>query len=132
MSNSNENWHAVETYKSLMQYGGTVLRFVLLVNGGAALALLTFLGNAVTKSGANLDFRWPMACYLIGVIIGGLATCTAYVTQLALFNEEMNRQNRFTSRSHTFWLNWTIAFAVLGILCFAVGSLIAVFKLTIA
>ncbi len=43
---SNTDWHAEETYKSLMLYGNNAIRYVLLINGGAIIALLTFLGNS--------------------------------------------------------------------------------------
>jgi len=38
-------WHDKETYKSLIQIGTSALRFILLANGGAAIAILALLGN---------------------------------------------------------------------------------------
>ena len=46
-------WHAQETYKSLMEYGTNVFRYCFITNGAAIVALLTFVGNLSSKSGAS-------------------------------------------------------------------------------
>ena len=47
------SWHAQETYKSLMEYGTNVFRYCFITNGAAIVALLTFVGNLSSKSGAS-------------------------------------------------------------------------------
>lgn len=123
---SDEDWHQQETYKSLMMYGDNAVKFVLLVNGGAILSLLTFLGNFLKAGSASVDMAWPMACFLLGVIVGGASHITAYLTQLALFNESSARPFK---RQHTYWLNWSLALVTLGILLFGVGSVLALLEL---
>lgn len=98
---TDDNWHQQETYKSLMLYGNNAVKFVLLVNGGAVIALLTFLGNLVKNNSVSIDMAWPMGCFLVGVMVGGLATITAYMTQLSLYNESIGNTLK---REHTFWL----------------------------
>ena len=117
-----DDWHQQETYKSLMLYGNNVVKFVLLVNGGAVIALLTFLGNFLKKSEASIDMAWPMGCYLLGIILGGVANMTAYQTQLALYNEGMGNNLRL---EHTIWLNITIILVTIGIALFGAGSILS-------
>jgi len=38
----NNNWHLEETYKSLIQISLVVMRFILIANGGAAVALMAY------------------------------------------------------------------------------------------
>ena len=103
--NDNElEGHVLETYRSLMLYGSTGLKFVLTVNGGAAIAVLTFLGHLVSRGGVAPDLRGPLSMFLIGVITGGLATLTTYLTQLTLFNEAVGRTLPKWQRTHVFWL----------------------------
>ncbi len=78
MDTNPDNWHQVETYQSLMQYGSSTLRFVLLVNGGVAVGLLTFVGNTVTKSVISIDMKWSIIWFLCRIICGGLGNGTAY------------------------------------------------------
>jgi len=40
-----KDWHKEETYKSLILIGLSALKFVLLANGGAAVAILAFIGK---------------------------------------------------------------------------------------
>ncbi len=114
--------HLIETYKSLIQLGTFGLKFIQIVNGGAAIALLAYLGN-VTKSGGEApDLVWPMTFFIIGLILGGLATVTAYLTQLHLYNEGLGVVQ---SGEHKLWLWASIGLCVLGLASFAVGSLTA-------
>lgn len=131
MAEETKDWHDIETYKSLIQYGGTVLRFVLLANGGAAIALLSFLGNAHARHGLSFDMRWPMVCFVAGVAVGGFATITAYLTQLTLYNESLRRSPCAKVWRHTLWLYLSLLLVVLGVVAFGLGALLAVWKLDI-
>lgn len=119
--------HAVETYKSLMRYGATGLRFVLISNGAAAIAIMTFVGHLVSSGAETVpDMRWPLALFVLGVFLGGVAVATTYMTQLRLFNEVANKHEQ----KHVFWLHLTLALYIVGILHFGAGSLLAVWKLS--
>jgi hypothetical protein len=63
--------HAIETYKSLTQIALEMLKLLALLNGGAAVALLAYLGNVSGKSGSVLNMRLPMICYCIGLMLCG-------------------------------------------------------------
>lgn len=131
MSDDFEIQHKVETFRSLMTYGAMGLRYVLVANGAAALAVLTFLGHLVSSEAPSLpDLRGPLALFVSGVVLGGFAVATAYMTQLNLFNEEVNEAFNDGSSPHRFWMITTIILLLLGIIAFAAGALWGVWRLT--
>jgi len=123
---TNSNWHQEETYKSLMLYGNNAVKYVLLVNGGAVISILTFLGNFLKDHKTSINMGWPMACFLIGIVVGGMAHITAYLTQFVLYNEGNGDQLKF---KHTVWLYTSLVLVVIGILLFGVGSVLALLEL---
>lgn len=76
--------HGIETYKSLIQLGTFGLKFVQIVNGGGAIALLAYLGDVTSSGHPAPDLTWPMALFVGGLILGGSAAVTAYLMQLRL------------------------------------------------
>src|SRR5205823_11459478 len=79
--------HWLETYKSLISLSIEGFKFSALINGGAAVALLAYLGNVVGKGGVAPDMRCPMAFLLAGLASCGASLFVAYLTQLRLLNE---------------------------------------------
>ncbi|MEH6451396.1 MAG: hypothetical protein V7765_22225, partial [Oleispira sp.] len=65
--NFNEEAH-LEQFKSLMQVSVLALRSAMIINGGAALALLTFLGNLKENTGM-LQFICALKFYIVGVAL---------------------------------------------------------------
>lgn len=79
--------HFVETFKSLITLSVEGFRYLALINGGALVALLAYLGN-VTKNGVALpDLRCALFFFLFGLVGCGVALFFAYCTQLRLFQE---------------------------------------------
>ena len=116
------DWHAEETYKGLIQISLSGLRFAVFANGGAAVALLAFLGK---ESVAALSFgavRTAMVLFITGIALGGLAHVTAYVTQLRLYGESaLNNPQAGLFRHNTFlWA--TLVLVVASIVAFAAGA----------
>src|SRR6266852_4155989 len=81
--------HAVETFKSLILVSLQGLRLLALFNGGAAVALLAYLGNVAGKGIALPDMRYPMKLYLAGLGFCGLAFLAGYLTQSFLYRESI-------------------------------------------
>lgn len=115
------NWHLEETYKSLIQIGVSGLRFVLLANGGAVIAILAFVGE-LSASKTNLPpLYWSLGYFLAGIFFGGLSHITGYITQLILYNEEKgNKQVCFMG--HNLWLYISLFLVFAGVVCFGLGA----------
>ncbi len=128
-----EQWLQEETYKTLSTYGSSAIKTVLLLNGGAVLSLLTFLGNFLKNGGTSLDMAWPMGCFLTGIILGSTANILAYFTQLSAFNSRVTEENKIshwiTDVNYIRWFNSIMVCIVLGVLLFCVGAFFALLKL---
>lgn len=120
--------HAVETYKSLVQVSVEGMKLLALLNGGAAVALLAYLGNLAGKSPTMPDMRCPMAFFLAGLVLCGFCFSTSYLTQLTLYNESMGWPNNRFYQKHKFWLPVTMLLVLASILAFAFGSYTAVVR----
>ncbi len=115
--------HAVETFKSLILVSLQGLKLLALFNGGAAVALLAYLGNVAGKGLPVPNMRLPMACYVVGLIACGLAFFFGYLTQFRLYNESMGWSPQRQLVKHQVV---GIIFALLSLAAFAVGSCVAV------
>ena len=110
----------METYKSLISISVEGFKYLALINGGAAVALLAFLGN-LTKNGKPAPaLHWPMLWFLIGLAACGAAMFFAYATQLKLLNE-INR-SRTVPVSHSFLLYVAMACYVVSLGSFCIGA----------
>lgn len=116
------NWHVQETYKSLIQIGNGLLRFILIVNGGAALAVMAFIGTIYPLDNGYPNVLPSLSSFLIGIFFAGLAHYTAYRTQLKLYQEGQVHSKADSSRSHTFWLNLSGTFVIISIIFFGIGA----------
>jgi hypothetical protein len=117
--NGDGDWHQIETYKSLIQFGAFGLKFLQVVNGGAVLALLAYLGDVTGAGRSAPDVTYPMILFVAGLALSGAATITVYLTQLALYNEG----NRALSDGvHGRWLWLSIGLCGLSLVSFAVGA----------
>jgi hypothetical protein len=96
------DWHLTETYKSLITLTVEALKMLALLNGGAAIAILTYLGNLASRQPAAVhlpDIKLALWCYSGGVAATTLAFIFAYATQLRLFIEERDRRGGLRRRT---------------------------------
>src|SRR5690349_6461424 len=65
-----------EMFKSVLESGHNALKAVMLINGGAAVAFLAFLGNLLTKSQAVKmgDFPKALLCFVFGALLSAMAS----------------------------------------------------------
>ena len=124
------DWHREETYKSLIQIGITALKFVLVANGGAVIALLAFLGKTQGTNAPLPGISCSLAAFLIGVFLGGLACVTAYLTQLFLYNEPVEKSDLKLLKRHETWLLSTVILVIIGVISFGLGSWLGLKALT--
>lgn len=107
----------LEMFRSVIQAGILALRTPILINGGAAVALLAFIGNIWTKSqSASVagSLTSAMLFFVIGVLCGGLATAGTYFSQFCY----RHRYNKTAVTFHSF----TVLTAVGAYVLFGFGA----------
>jgi len=118
------NWHLQETYKSLITISVECLKMLVVVNGGAAVAVLTYLGNLVGRSSPQhpIHITPAILCYCGGLLAAVLALMFSYLVQLRLYNEESAVQwNVPVRRRHGRLLWMSIALAIIAAAAFGMG-----------
>jgi uncharacterized membrane protein YidH (DUF202 family) len=121
MTDDISDQHWIETYKSLITLSIEGFKFTSLANGGAAVALLAYLGNISSKGASVPDMRWAMAAFLAGIVACGFAMVFAYLTQLQLLNESRRGAAR-PALSHAWFLWSAIVLVVVSVVLFGLGS----------
>ena len=84
-----------DLFRSVIELATISLKAVLLVNGGAAIALLAFLGNiASTQPRSSLVsiLAFALLCFTIGVLVGLIGMGISYLTQYGFLNAETEHQ----------------------------------------
>ncbi|UOF13248.1 hypothetical protein IEQ11_16005 [Lysobacter capsici] len=79
------SWN-LEGFRQVIALGQSTLQSIMLINGGAAVALLAFLGNLInnkSKSVSLLPFADAMQAFVIGVFLAAAAYAITYLSQLA-------------------------------------------------
>lgn len=112
----------LEGIRAINQAGDSALRGAILINGAAAVALLAFLGSVwASKSGIKPDFaNFPgaMLTFLLGVLVGAIATGTKYLALFAGHSGSTRTFNLINAVTILLVLASYIAFLVGGILAF--------------
>ena len=83
-------------FKGLLTLGVESLKIMALINGGAAVAILAYLGNIASRTPPPAHMphmRSALLLYAAGVLATALAFIGAYATQLRLYNEERARHD---------------------------------------
>jgi len=124
--------HYTETYKSLITLSVEGFKFCALANGGAAVALLAYLGNIASKGASVPNMRLPMAWFLVGLGLCGLAMFLAYLTQLYLFRESRDGAlpGAVMANRHRWMHTSSMTAFALSLAAFCVGSWTAVTRFT--
>lgn len=112
--------HALETYKSLIGLGTETLKAMQLLNGGAIVAILAYLGQVKSEPTFAQNISCPLLYFTLGLSISTFAFLLAYFTQFSLFNELVNQS--YQGKRHTFWLWLALLCLFLGLLFFIVGA----------
>ena len=118
--------HAIETFRSLITIAVAALQMLVLLNGGAIVALLAYLGQLSSRSDLAGRVATPLAWFVAGLILAGLAFIGAYVTQLLLYGESVLKKKE----RHGIALRMTVIVSLLSVGAFAVGAFEGVAVLT--
>jgi hypothetical protein len=120
----------LEPFKAMIQITLETLRLLFFLNGGAAVALLTYVGNIKTNAACTLSTQalgFAMACFVVGLFTCTLAFGASYATQSALFRQNPARP----TMAHAKWVWTTVALGILSLSSFSIGALHAATHLLI-
>ena len=108
-----------------MKYALEGIKILFILNGAAAVSILTFVGNR--ESGTD-ELIYSMVLFSGGAATGPIALFFAYLTQLKYGNAEMSARNRGYSWAVGFhWVTYVVVFT--GIALFLLGVACAGFGL---
>jgi hypothetical protein len=128
MPDTQTQWHLTETYKGLITLSVEGLKMLALVNGGAAVAILAYLGSIASHptTAPVPHIRSALICYSLGLLLTVLAFITAYLTQLRLYGEEVSRAsgNKF-GQYHVIGVATGCLLALLAASAFGIGCWLA-------
>jgi hypothetical protein len=116
--------HTSETYKSMISISVEAMKSLLLINGGAVIAVLTYLGtinNPTLASHAAL----PLAFFIGGLIFSVFTFVCSYLTQYSLFNEEV-RGEAYKGPKHQTFLCIGFVFLALCLASFVGGCIFSI------
>lgn len=83
---NNETAHSLEMFKSVITVGQSALKSSMLINGGAAAALLAFTGKIWETTTSELvanSLTTSIFIFCLGVLCAALATGTTYLSQFS-------------------------------------------------
>lgn len=81
---SAQSQHGIEMLKAVLETGESALRALLIINGGAVVALLGVMSNLVGKSDGSVLARYlslPLLQFGLGVLAGALGFAFRYFSQ---------------------------------------------------
>jgi hypothetical protein len=88
---SSTPWHLEETYRALIPLSVEAIKMLALVNGGAAVAILAYLGNLAKYVAHQPNMVRPLMWFCAGLLASATTFIVAYHTQLRLYQEERDR-----------------------------------------
>lgn len=84
----------LEMFKSVIQSGQNALRAIVLLNGGAAVALLAFIGKLTEVNRLSIPlFALPLTIFVAGAFLATISSGLTYLTQV-LYSEEGKLRTR--------------------------------------
>ncbi len=86
----NDNLIKIELFKAVISSGQAALKSAMLINGGASVATLTFIGNTfrdrTTLPQAQI-LSWSLTVFAAGVFFSAVASGLAYCSQVFFGNQ---------------------------------------------
>lgn len=113
-----KNQHTIEMVKAVLEAGKSALHSLLLINGGAVVALLGVMSNLAGKPGGILLAKYlalPLLEFGIGVLCGALGFAFRYFSQ-AFYTISKSDKDKFE--------NWGDRFRYLAILAAIAGYIL--------
>ncbi|WP_051789061.1 hypothetical protein [Pelosinus sp. UFO1] len=133
--------------KSAIEIGQNALKYVMLINGGAGVAMLAFAGNILSKGSAiNCFLIWSLTSFAVGVLAAAVSSGAGYFSQCYYSCSYEKQKNKLVDIINTgkndgkatsdfdsgsdekngnWWRNAAIGAAVLGYVLFLFGVITA-------
>lgn len=114
---------SLEMFRSVLEAGQSALKAATIINGGAAAAILAFIGGILTSETApdQLAAVSPLGaawfCFMIGLGAAGTASGVRYLSQFAYRQEHEKREAQKTSAQR-----WRVGADTLAAVSAAVGA----------
>ncbi|MGE0109621.1 MAG: hypothetical protein AB7S81_07675 [Bdellovibrionales bacterium] len=116
----------VELLKAEIEAGGSALKTAILINGGATIALLAFIGNLITRTNTESHtslfsaFITPLILFVAGVGFASAAMAIRYITQFFYTSCDVRgaKTERHAKKAHII----TIILGVLSLIAFIAGG----------
>jgi len=121
-----ESANSREEFRSVVLQGQGVIKITSLINGGAAVAMLAFIGTLIKEGKIYPEllhiFSGSILLFVFGVLASALTAGTTYLFQ-ACQNQGSSKLHKIVVRSfHVFG----ICFIIISYLCFLFGSMEAI------
>lgn len=119
-----KNAFQLEAFKSVITIGANACRAFMIMNGGAAIALLAFLGNIWNKSStpnASKAIAISLAIFCAGVLASGLCAGLTYFSQSAYGNSQLTEHKKWFRTGQVFNILACVA-GLLSLAAFGYGS----------
>jgi hypothetical protein len=109
----------LELYRSMINSGQAAMKTTVLINGGAAVSLLAFVGHLIASAKPTIVPRlaFPLTCFVVAVLCGAMAFGLTYVTLSSIVLKKIARSNKSNALA--------IAFVVVSYVLFGLGSYFA-------
>lgn len=107
----------IENQRQVIGLGQSAIRWFAVINAGAVVALLAFLGNVWTKGVVLGPFLTAMGTFAFGVVLAALAGALSYLTQLQ-YGAESDRAQTSAKVLHAV----TIVVGLGSLVVFCMGS----------
>jgi hypothetical protein len=113
-----------QMFESVLAYGKHALNAIMIINAGAAVALLSLIGSLTNAAmpTAGAKFAFPLLLFVLGVVFSALASGGSYCTQ---FFYAENSDQKAGRRFHIA----TVVFVVCAYLIFISGAFVTYFRL---
>lgn len=113
----------LEQLKAAVDFAKQAISFAFLLNGGALIGMLTFIGNAIDKlPKENLtELASSSGLFILGLVSATLASIVAYIAQLNYFKIDSGLPGKVVDP--TFLRYALIVLLVAAVLLFSLGSL---------
>lgn len=117
--------HAAETYRSMISVSVEGFKTLLLINGGAVVAMLAYLGQSTHGPELAARAAWPLGAFIVGLGCAAVAFVGSYATQFALYNETVSPSS-YKGPRHMVFVWATLFVVVLSFSAFACGAVSSV------